>query len=454
MIRVNTSFLGITVAALALTLACGDDSSSGELSDGGLEAGADESEADDTTPTSTDDTTTPTDPTDPTEPTDTADDTTDDTTDDTVTETDDTVMPPECEEDVSFVCDGNDRVRIDPCEMGAGEVVETCEGACEFGRCVDCAATAGVRCEDGDVYQLDSCGEVGALLEACTNGCATGACIAENCVPSDDAQCAGNILFSVDSCGNQTNVVDVCDAGCEDGACVGCTDEGETLCYAGDVFPVDSCGRTGDVAEECEVSCAVTSEGGASAASCSDEVCEPTTDTECFRGDLYAVDSCGGILDEVVTDCHNGCDEAGCLACVPAPDGVICLDGDVYDTIGGCDEPSVPAETVKEECDFGCINGACAEEGECVAQGTVCSDGNVHTVDSCEQIGELVEACSEGCAEGECLGSDGGVISPEGGVDGGGVPDSGTPTDDSGTVVVDAGGGDSDAGADAGDAAL
>ena len=62
MIRVNTGFLGITVAALALTLACGDDSSSGELNDGGLEAGADES--DDTTPTSTDD-----DPTTPTDPT-------------------------------------------------------------------------------------------------------------------------------------------------------------------------------------------------------------------------------------------------------------------------------------------------------------------------------------------------------------------------------------------------
>ncbi len=153
----------------------------------------------------------------------------------------------------------------------------------------------------------------------------------------------------------------------------------------------------------------MSSTGVTTTAECSNEVCEETQNVECFQGDMYAIDSCGGITDDVVTDCHNGCDEDGCLPCVPAPDGVICFDGDVYDTIGGCDDPSVRAETVKEECDFECFNGACTEPDDCVPAGVVCVDNNVHSIDSCLELGDLIETCTAGCQSGACLDTDGGV---------------------------------------------
>lgn len=439
--RINGSLIGITLAAMGLTIGCGDDTSEAEGGDAGL--GSDTS----TTGTNTGSTTTQT--------LATSDDETSRTTD-----SDDET----CEGDVSIVCEGDNRVRLDPCGANEREELEQCAGACDQGRCVDCAPR-GVVCNDGDVYLIDSCDQIGDVVADCENGCSLGECVAAECVPSDEKQCVGNLLFAVNSCGDQTNIEDVCDDGCVDGACMGCVDEGETLCYEGNIYPVDSCGRTGAVLEECATSCTVSSTGNTTTATCSDALCDATTNVECFKGDMYAVDSCGGITEELVTDCHNGCDEGGCLPCVPAPDGVTCFGGNVYDTIGGCDAPSVRDETVKEVCAFGCLNGACTEEGECVPVGTVCLEGNVHNIDSCQEVGDLVETCTTGCQNGACTdGSDGGVDSSGSGTSGSGTSSSGASSsgtgDNTGTVEsseppqtdVDAGASDSIASSDTPDA--
>ncbi len=230
--RFNGSVIGITIATCALALGCADNSSDGSESDAGLDSGA----ASDGTNTSGGATQTHT--------TSGGGSTSSSTTGST-TET--------CDENVSIVCEGDSRVQVDPCNPGEREVIEECEGACDQGSCVDCAPR-GVICEDGDVYLIDSCDQLGAKLTDCTNGCSAGACVAEECVASDDKQCVGTLLYALNSCGDQTNVEAVCDNGCVDGACVGCVDEGETLCYQGDVYPVDSCGHTGVMLEECVAS--------------------------------------------------------------------------------------------------------------------------------------------------------------------------------------------------------
>lgn len=447
--RLHLKHLSLAVFALGFALACDDNESKGSSSDGGAEAGVTNGNADDSTNPDTNPSSTPGPDVN----------TSDDTSDDTATPEPSTEGP-ECAMPVVVSCDGKDRVQHDPC-TNKDKVLETCDGSCESGECVVCTPTGGVICSGGDKHQLDSCQNVGDVIEDCANGCSKGNCIAEDCKPNADKECVGSLLFSVDSCGNQTNVEDVCENGCADGACVGCVDVGQTLCFAGGVYPVNSCGQTGDLIEQCQTSCTVTSGGDSTTAMCSDTQCTPTENTECFRGDLYAVDSCGGILEQLVTDCHNGCDENGCLACVPSPDGSICFDGDVYDTVGGCGDPSVRADAPSEQCQFGCFNGACATEGQCVPQGTICSAGDLHAYDSCQQVGDVVEDCVLGCENGACIsGPDSGVPDAGGPTTGPTAVDSGT-SETSTTTVIDSGmtsTGTSttdtlDAGPDAGDAA-
>jgi hypothetical protein len=436
-----TGFIGVTVVALAFAAGCGDDSSTDSV-DAGLEAGAVETE---------------TEPADTTKPTPTPSETDEDTTGPIPTtggdETTEPTSTDECDDAPRIICDGNDRVSHDSCTDN-DTVLETCETACELGKCVECASN-GVTCSMGDVHVQDSCGDVGALLTACDNGCSKGKCIADDCEPLAAPVCQEGALVEVDSCDNVLNIVEICAAGCDNGACVGCTDDGDTLCYSGDVYPVDSCGVPGDVLEECAISCSVGSGDGGGAAECSDVVCTPTADTVCFNGDLYTKDSCGGVVDSVVTDCHNGCDEAGCSPCIASADGVMCFDGDVYDTVGGCGDPSIRAATAKEECDFGCFNGACAAEGECIPQGTVCIGNEVHTADSCEQVTPVVETCLGGCMDGACLDVDGGATPVDGGMDASTEMDSSvSPEIDSGTTATETATGTDtiDAGPDAGDA--
>jgi hypothetical protein len=57
-----------------------------------------------------------------------------------------------------------------PCETGA-----SCEVVNNVGHCT-CQLQASSRCDNGNLFWFDSCGNRGAQRQACTNGCAQGAC--------------------------------------------------------------------------------------------------------------------------------------------------------------------------------------------------------------------------------------------------------------------------------------
>jgi hypothetical protein len=335
-----------------------------------------------------------------------------------------------CTLEAITACDGADVVELDPCS-NTSDVVETCESECFQGRCTDCIPTSGVVCQDGNVHQVDSCGVVGRELEACSNGCSEGACISEDCTPRAGLECGDQLLWEVDSCGNRTNVADVCEDGCAEGACVGCEQLGDTICFEGNIHTIDSCGVVGQMLTDCEGTCSSVADGEDTEAMCVDDEaqCMATEAITCL-GDIRAVDSCGNVLEEVVEDCPNGCDEMGCLPCEPRPVGLQCVGNDVHRTIGGCDDPAVPEPEVLTMCEFACSSGECTED-ECVPNaGSTCSEGDVYATDSCEQLGDLIEDCPGACEAAECVAVD--VV--EAGVPGeaGTAPEAGPPSVEAG----------------------
>ncbi len=432
----------LSVILVLALLGCDDGSSGGSSSDSGTDAavsgpadegadddvGSDEAEEDDA-------------------PDDSEPGTDDDTDDDSGSDDDSTQ---DCTLQPSTSCDGANVVVFDPCD-DTTEVVETCESECYQGRCEDCVPTSGVICDGGDVHQLDSCGVVGARLQECANGCSNGACIAEDCSPRAALECEDDLLWEVDSCDNRTNVADVCEDGCMEGSCVGCEQLGDAICYEGNIHSIDSCGVVGAMVTDCEGTCSSVSGDQQTDATCIDdtESCMATGGITCL-GDLRAVDSCGNVLAEVVEDCPNGCNDMGCLPCSPRPIGLQCVGGNVHRTIGGCDDPAIPEATALTTCEFGCSAGECTED-ECVPNaGSICSDGDLYSTDSCGALGALIQDCPAGCNGAACT-----VVATDGGVEDSGSqepeagPEAGSNEPAEAGPVIDSGTTD-EAGADAG----
>ena len=78
-------------------------------------------------------------------------------------------------------------------------------------------------CYEGDVFWFDSCGTPSDFVETCGEGsCVGGACV-DGCVAVEGARaCDGDKAVAVDSCGELGEVIEVCEhgTGCEDGFCV------------------------------------------------------------------------------------------------------------------------------------------------------------------------------------------------------------------------------------------
>jgi hypothetical protein len=299
-----------------------------------------------------------------------------------------------------IVCDGNSVAEFDPC-TSSRTVIESCSGgtpACYQGGCVACAPNAGKVCVGKELVEVDSCGQSGAS-ESCSNRCLAGACVGAQCQSGAKTDCHEDSLVSFDSCGNIDNVILKCAAGCSGGACTGCTPDYYISCFDGDVYSLDSCGVLGTKKEDCGTGSCVASPGSIT---CQAGVtCTKDNKYTCLNGNLHFVDTCGATLPEIYQDCPNGCDNTGCLPCVPVEVGKSCVGSAVHKLMGGCGgTPTVGAKV--EDCANGCQNGACLPPGCIPNAGRKCVGSAVYATDSCGATGALIENCPAGCENGAC----------------------------------------------------
>ena len=118
-------------------------------------------------------------------------------------------------------------------------------------------------------------------------------------------------------------------------------------------------------------------------------LCVPETVKGCIGGDVHWLDSCGG-AGSLVEDCAQWCEDGACAGCTPDCEDRACGPDGCGGACGAC--------TGGEACDED--SGQCACPGE---PGPSCFDAQVVAVDGCGVIGEVLEPCDHGCAQGACL---------------------------------------------------
>ena len=263
--------------------------------------------------------------------------------------------------------EGDARCAFDSCGV-VGEVVEACPYGCAAGECEACVADCGERvCGD------DGCG---GACGSCPEGKACGSDGQCSCTADVGLGCCGDAVCRVDSCGGMGAVVEACPYGCGAAACLPCVPACE-----GRACGADGCGGTCG-----EAPCAA-------GAVCVDGqcVCEDLGAVACCAGDgaaLCALDSCGAEI-ATLEACAYGCDEGACLPCPPACEGRACGPDGCGGICGAC---SGGAQCDEEA-------GACV----CVPAGATCCGEARCALDSCGEVGDEIEPCSWGCAQGACL---------------------------------------------------
>lgn len=204
--------------------------------------------------------------------------------------------------------------------------------------------------------------------------------------------CDGNAVVAFDPCTSRLAEVERCDGECHEGRCVPCVPLSGVICVEGAIHQF-GCGDVGALVERCDLDCV--------AGRCVES-------QDCSDGDC--------------TECSDP-GAADCPPCEPRPVGTQCINGSIHRLLGGCDEEVVPERTPLETCAFGCNAGTCLDS-ECIpSAGRTCQNGNVHSVDSCGDVGALVASCAHGCDQGACAE----------------LMDAGTPGDDAGPEPRDAG---------------
>jgi len=252
-------------------------------------------------------------------------------------------------------------------------------GRCVEGACVRplidrpearCEPTALTTCSEGDIYRLDSCGELGALAERCEGGrrCEAISPVESRCtcVERDHLVCEGDELFWESSCGELETRERSCPEGArcvvdeELGARCDCQRHASQRCIEGDAYWLDSCGEPEELALACQegASCRVSDEGFASC------VCAPERAQVCHEGDVYWLDSCGErgarALDcEAPRRCESGPEGLSCACASHALQ--LCADGDVF-WFDGCG--------LREERAIDCLGAERCVQGD---QGPACA---------------------------------------------------------------------------------
>ena len=325
--------------------------------------------------------------------------------------------------------------------------VTYCAALCQGGSCAEgyacapsgfCAPLIGDVCHQGNVWKQDSCGNLLEQTQACNDAeyCDAGKCELK-CVPDcADKDCGG------DGCG---------------GSCGDCT--GETVCAVG------QCVVPGEVCAACSAEapcaaglscrkytsydvtyCAALCQGGSCAegyACAPSGFCAPLIGDVCHQGNVWKQDSCGNLLEQTQA-CNDAeyCDAGKCeLKCVPdcadkdcGGDGCggSCGDctGETVCAVGQCvvpgevcaacsaEAPCAAALSCRKYTSYGltycaapCQGGSCAEGHACAPSGfcaptitNVCHEGDVWKQDSCNNLLEPTENCSDAeyCDAGKC----------------------------------------------------
>lgn len=337
--------------------------------------------------------------------------------------------PPVCTPGAKLECWGNALLWVDSCG-NPHDIADTCldddpctKDGCDptlqacvhppslVPGCIPCAPNTEKQCVGGHVLWVDSCGNLGDIVESCDdhNPCTLDACdhgtatcihapnesnpACKDCAPKVAKACVNSSLVWVDACGNPGEVAQDCDDGdpctldlCDSLAltclhqavaspgCIECTPKVDQQCLGDAVLWLDSCGNVSDIAapcndgdpctlDACDPETLVCTHIPSGAPECAP--CPPMAQKKCVGGAVMWSDGCGN-LTSMVEDCN---DNNPCTIdlCNPA--------------IGACQHlPSTSA--------------ACQP---CVpTEKTVCVGGMIVSVDSCGNISGVVESCNDG----------------------------------------------------------
>jgi eight-cysteine-cluster-containing protein len=81
-----------------------------------------------------------------------------------------------------------------------------------------CESHASYKCDSGQLYWFDSCGNKQEKKEYCQSGCSNSQCLGE-CKSESAYRCYGDYVYWFDSCGNKQEKKEFCSYGCENGFC-------------------------------------------------------------------------------------------------------------------------------------------------------------------------------------------------------------------------------------------
>ena len=232
---------------------------------------------------------------------------------------------------------------LNPCSPAAGP------------DCLYCEPGSPVTCSNGQTT-------------VCSAVCGPTAC---NCQPNASKKCDGKALVWFDSCGNKGSKADDCPYGCDgaSAACLAC----KPACDGKTCGP-DGCGG------ECGNCGAGTTCDGSKCQ------CNPNASKTCIGKDLYYQDGCGnpaGLIEPCKYDCVAG----ACTACKPACAGKMCGSNGCGGSCGTC-----AAGTT-------CSGSTC----ECIKNSSkVCVGDELYWQTGCGELGDKIDVCKAGCADGKC----------------------------------------------------
>lgn len=346
---------------------------------------------------------------------------------------------------------GNDGGVKQSCDDGNGCTADACVGG---GSCSNTpTANTSTVCHNGNVHYQDSCGNIGGLLGSCDDGkpCTADSCANSQCYHNAQANtgqvCSGGNVHWTDSCGAIGSLAKACDDGngCTTDGCAGsscynnATPDTQKICFENDLYFADSCGNRAAKLAECDDANPCTIDAcdaaGGTCQHTEDEVicpkpCVNPPTAKCFDNNVILVDCKNNTVGTQSCDDGNvctldGCVDGGCkhdpvttnCACNPALTTTcqsnalvqldacgnlkatidLCDDGNVC-TIDQCDDQAKVCQYIVKECPV-----------DCVPDGVVCQGNKLFEIDTCKNLKEF-DNCDDGkvctidaCSEGACI---------------------------------------------------